>query len=187
MSRWYQGDIDPTWVFDSHDRLVLSAKDEEEARILVSAHNAEVAAYESRIAELEGKLEDIRMGIGCARGQRTTQFCAEMQAATARIAALEAERDELKRRNLWIESLLEAAIQDLPHIPLDTPIDQLVIADMCVHCGYLFGESGETENGYNAECVRCGETESESHLTTLADFETRRAEEDALFTEDHES
>ena len=28
-------------------------------------------------AELRGKLDDVRMGIGCARGQRTTQFCAE--------------------------------------------------------------------------------------------------------------
>jgi len=29
------------------------------------------------IAELRGKLDDVRMGIGCARGQRSTQFCAE--------------------------------------------------------------------------------------------------------------
>lgn len=29
------------------------------------------------VDELRGKLEDVRMNIGCARGQRTTQFCAE--------------------------------------------------------------------------------------------------------------
>lgn len=30
--------------------------------------------------ELRGKLDDVRQGIGCARGQRTTQFCAEAAA-----------------------------------------------------------------------------------------------------------
>jgi len=28
--------------------------------------------------ELRGKLDDVRMGIGCARGQRTTQYCADL-------------------------------------------------------------------------------------------------------------
>ena len=79
------------------------AADGEEARMIVAAHNAICDAYEARIAEVEvaaqqghpspctfgtlcpyceidrlrGKLDDVRMGIGCARGQRTTQFCAE--------------------------------------------------------------------------------------------------------------
>lgn len=30
--------------------------------------------------ELRGKLDDVRMGIGCARGQRSTQYCAEAAA-----------------------------------------------------------------------------------------------------------
>lgn len=31
----------------------------------------------AEVDELRGKLDDVRFGIGCARGQRTTQFCAE--------------------------------------------------------------------------------------------------------------
>lgn len=31
----------------------------------------------AEVDELRGKLDDVRMGIGCARGQRSTQFCAE--------------------------------------------------------------------------------------------------------------
>ena len=32
----------------------------------------------AEVDELRGKLDDVRMGIGCARGQRTTQYCAEV-------------------------------------------------------------------------------------------------------------
>ena len=60
------------------------AADGEEARMIVAAHNADCDAYEARIADLkarvleaEAKLDDVRMGIGCARGQRSTQYCAE--------------------------------------------------------------------------------------------------------------
>ena len=31
----------------------------------------------AEVDELRGKMDDVRMGIGCARGQRTTQYCAE--------------------------------------------------------------------------------------------------------------
>lgn len=34
----------------------------------------------AEVDELRCKLDDVRMGIGCARGQRTTQFCAEAAA-----------------------------------------------------------------------------------------------------------
>lgn len=42
----------------------------------------------AEIAELRGKLDDVRMGIGCARGQRTTQFCAEAAQRDAVITKL---------------------------------------------------------------------------------------------------
>ena len=32
----------------------------------------------AEVDELRGKLDDVRMGIGCARGQRTTQYCADL-------------------------------------------------------------------------------------------------------------
>lgn len=44
-------------------------------------HNAEIAALESRIAE-------VRMNTGCARGQHTTQFCAEVVARDEVISEL---------------------------------------------------------------------------------------------------
>jgi hypothetical protein len=41
--------------------------------------------------ELQAKLDDVRMGIGCARGQRSTQFCADLTAAHAELARVKAE------------------------------------------------------------------------------------------------
>lgn len=38
--------------------------------------------------ELRGKLDDVRMGIGCARGQRSTQYCADLTQRDATITAL---------------------------------------------------------------------------------------------------
>lgn len=47
------------------------------AERLASRHNADIDALAAEVDELRGKLDDVRMGIGCARGQRTTQYCAE--------------------------------------------------------------------------------------------------------------
>ena len=38
---------------------------------------AKLRTVTAEVDELRGKLDDVRMGIGCARGQRTTQYCAE--------------------------------------------------------------------------------------------------------------
>lgn len=62
---------------------------EAESHHIESVHslrqNARADAYErlartlaAEVDELRGKLDDVRMGIGCARGQRTTQYCAEV-------------------------------------------------------------------------------------------------------------
>lgn len=40
------------------------------------------------VDELRGKLDDVRMNIGCARGQRSTQFCAEAAQRDAVIGKL---------------------------------------------------------------------------------------------------
>lgn len=54
---------------------------------LVAAQYYDALAAEN--TELRGKLDDVRMGIGCARGQRTTQYCADLT-----------QRDEVIRRLL---------------------------------------------------------------------------------------
>lgn len=42
----------------------------------------------NEVDELRGKLDDVRMNIGCARGQRSTQFCAEAAQRDRVISAL---------------------------------------------------------------------------------------------------
>lgn len=42
----------------------------------------------AEVDELRGKLDDVRFGIGCARGQRTTQFCADLSQRNAVIDKL---------------------------------------------------------------------------------------------------
>lgn len=51
------------------------------AKEIADTHNAEIAAIESRLAE-------VRMNTGCARGQHTTQFCAEVVARDEVISEL---------------------------------------------------------------------------------------------------
>lgn len=41
------------------------------------AASNEIRTLAAEVDELRGKLDDVRMGIGCARGQRSTQYCAE--------------------------------------------------------------------------------------------------------------
>ena len=67
----------------------MSRLEEVEARLLHTGQSDwssadEAAEYRhlslslaAEVDELRGKLDDVRMGIGCARGQRSTQFCAE--------------------------------------------------------------------------------------------------------------
>lgn len=54
----------------------------------VTRSHAECAA---RIEELEAEIERVRQNHGCARHQRTTQYCADLEACMK-------ERDEYKRR-----------------------------------------------------------------------------------------
>lgn len=84
MSRWihYEDEL------QAAGKYIGYATGELEARQIEAAHNADCDAYEARIADLEGKLEDIRMNIGCARGQRTTQYCAELAGRDKVIADL---------------------------------------------------------------------------------------------------
>ena len=55
----------------------------------------------AEVDELRGKLDDVRMGIGCARGQRTTQYCAEAAQRDEVIAKLLAMLKPDKHRPSW--------------------------------------------------------------------------------------
>lgn len=88
------------------------------------------------VDELRGKLDDVRMGIGCARGQRSTQFCAEVAA-----------RDEI------IGKLLEMLV-----VPEDDP-EQWAAA--CCECGWIGMSMSCEANYYEAGdcdvlCPECG-------------------------------
>lgn len=87
----------------------------------------------------------------------------------------------LERKVEHLTEVLELALSS-GEVP-NARIDELWIADECVYCGYLFGESGETANGFNAECIRCGKTEYERFVTTLKEFEARQKDEEALFAD----
>lgn len=50
------------------------------ARFFTNEYSKVAIALADEVDELRGKLDDVRMNIGCARGQRTTQYCAEAAA-----------------------------------------------------------------------------------------------------------
>ena len=67
--------INTTWKADDGsiffaDGTWIRVGDRLKADVIVGKHAAEVD-------ELRGKLDDVWMSIGCARGQRSTQYCAE--------------------------------------------------------------------------------------------------------------
>jgi len=90
----------------------------------------------AEVDELRGKLDDVRMGIGCARGQRSTQYCAEA-----------AQRDEVIAKLL---AMLE--------VPED---DQEQWAAACGECGWMGMSMSCEANYYEAGdcdvlCPECG-------------------------------
>lgn len=46
--------------------------------ISASERNDLARTLAAEVDDLRGKLDDVRQGIGCARGQRTTQYCADL-------------------------------------------------------------------------------------------------------------
>ena len=68
-------------------RHIIRVEQERDEREAECEHTSEHRALaERRIVELEAEVERLRAG-GCARDQRTTQYCAEAQAALARAEA----------------------------------------------------------------------------------------------------
>lgn len=65
---------------------------EETANVPIETYHSKLRTLADEVDELRGKLADVRMGMGCARGQRSTQFCAEA-----------AQRDEIigKLLEMW--------------------------------------------------------------------------------------
>jgi hypothetical protein len=62
------------------------AREARKADLFKFLHKRDVAALQARVAELEAALQKK----GCARDQKTTQYCAEVISRDARIAELEA-------------------------------------------------------------------------------------------------
>ena len=59
------------------DLEIAELDDSYSARTYTDGYADLARTLAAEVDELRGKLDDVRMNIGCARGQRTTQFCAE--------------------------------------------------------------------------------------------------------------
>ena len=73
---------------DEVEAEIANLDDSYSARTYTDGYADLARTLAAEVDELRGKLDDVRMGIGCARGQRSTQFCAEAAQRDAVITKL---------------------------------------------------------------------------------------------------
>lgn len=66
------------------------------------AHNR-ATALEKQVAELQAEVARLKANVGCAREQRSTQYCAEVLGRDKRIVELERKNNQLRAKVAELE------------------------------------------------------------------------------------
>ena len=126
------------YEFYNSDGCTCCGMQEHESHMDLGADYVLASDYDA----LESRLAEVRMNTGCARGQRSTQFCAE-------VVVREAERDALQRKLESVIAMLE------PETPDDNG-NRPFFCESCLWTGFDVVLAGDRPEDEYCSCPVCG-------------------------------